>query len=288
MLDMAGCHPVPPRQARLAAIIGWPAMAKKGCPWVLGSLGSWVLGSSVTLFTQACGCTLIKEQIPDQPKSSIHCHRASSTFLFSAARVIAGLSSLALFSEIQAQATPGLDGGGQIRAQKKLSLDPLELRKSHPAVSSPGLFASPWPPVAARARDNKIEGRTDSRPRRLSRPASICFTRAAKPATRSDLHKPGTPLPPTPGRLALLSQNSCTSVVPRSSHGSSTGMDDVQNTAPPRQSARQQRMPTMAPVSTLDVYQIRDCLASNACATQETARVPASHLAGGLTVALYF
>lgn len=35
-----------------------------------------------------------------------------------------------------------------------------------------------------------------------------------------------------------------------------------------------------APVSTLDVYQIRDCLASNACATQRTARVPASHLAG--------
>lgn len=110
-------------------------------------------------------------------------------------------------------------GGGEIRAGKKLNLEPLDMRKSHPAVSSPGLFASPWPPVAARARDKKTVQATGQAPQPGSPPTSTCFTRAGKPATQSDLHNPGTPFPPNPGRLASGISNSCTSVVPRSSHG---------------------------------------------------------------------
>lgn len=146
------------------------------------------------------------------------------------------------------------------------------MRKSHPAVSSPGLFASPWPTVAARARDNKPQT-----PGQQTLPG---FTSAESPATRSDLRKPGTPLPPNPRRLASHHHLSpfCTSVVPRSCHGRPPAWTIC--TYCTTTIALSATYADEAPVSTLDVYQIRDCLASNACATQSIARVPASHLAG--------
>lgn len=186
--------------------------------------------------------------------------------------------------------------GGKIRAEKKLNLEPLDVRKSHPVVSSPGLFASPWPPVAARAKDKKVQtaGQTTqqasqqaSKPasKQASKQASMCFKRAERPATRSDWHNPGTPLPPNPGRLASAISNSCTSVVPRSSHGRPSawtmcGNHTHGNRSPSAAHAGE------APVSTLDVYQIRNRLCfPRLCNTKDcsgTCKPPRR----GLTVAL--
>lgn len=99
--------------------------------------------------------------------------------------------------------------------------------------------------------------------KQASKHTSICFTRAEKPATRSDLHNSGTPLPPNPGRLASAISNSCTSVVPRSTHGCPTVVHRhgrCAETTHHGNRTRQQRMPARRPSAHFDVYQIRDCL----------------------------
>lgn len=92
------------------------------------------------------------------------------------------------------------------------------MRKSHPAVSSPGLFASPWPTVAARARDNKTQTpgqhtlHEGGKPCNTIRFAQARNAPAAKPA-QARL---------SPSSLTFLHLGRPT-VVPRSS----TGMDNM-------------------------------------------------------------
>lgn len=112
-------------------------------------------------------------------------------------------------------------------------------------------------------RGPKIKKKCRQRARQLSQPADMCFTRAERPATRSDLHNPGTPLPPNPARLASAISNSCTSVVPRSTHGCPTVVHRhgrCAETTHHGNRSRQQRMPARRPSAQLDVYQIGDCL----------------------------
>lgn len=173
--------------------------------------------------------------------------------------------------------------GGEIRAQKKLNLRSLctcanpTLRSQAPAcLLHLGL---PW---RRGPNDKKVQttGQT-------AQPASISSTKGGKPCNTIRFVQSRNAPAAQPGRaglwhLKLLHLGRRPTLVPRSS----TGMDDVRKlyhgNRPVSTHADE------APVSTLDVYQIRDCLAPNACATQSAARVPASHLAGGLTVALCF
>lgn len=156
---------------------GRPRLGRKG---VLGS------SSLVTLSTQAYGCALIKNKY----RTNQILHRLSTSIVDVAflgrpwqCGHPQGLVHSLLFLDSGARHETTGWWGGKIRAGK---LERLNMRKSHPAVSSPGLSASPWLPVAARAKDLKKQKNkkdADNSPdKSASRHVSVCFTRAEQPA----------------------------------------------------------------------------------------------------------
>lgn len=94
--------------------------------------------------------------------------------------------------------------------------------------------------------------------------------------------RPGSPLPSQ--TLAPRSSHGLPTVVPRSS----TGMDDVRKPHTTAIAAVSNACRRGARQHSWTCIRLGIVYASHACATQRTARVPASHLAGGLNVALCF
>lgn len=156
------------------------------------------------------------------------------------------------------------------------------MRKSHPAVSSPGLFASPWPPVLPWRRGPETI-KCKQQARQLSRPGQHCTLHERGKGLQHDPICTDLERPCRQTRAGVPSAIS-NLFAPRSSHGRPTVVPrsaiGVDNCADTTIAPSAKRMPGKAPVSTLDVYQIRHCPSLNACATQGIARVPASHFAG--------
>lgn len=264
--------------------LAWPWHKKRG-PLIF-ELGD------ITLSSQACGCTLIKHKY----RTNRTTHRLSPSIvdISSLGRpghrgLPQGLVRWLLFSG--PRRTPCHDwmvGGGGDKGSREAQLRTFwacanpTLRSQAPAcLLHLGL---PWR-RGPKIKKCRQQARQLSQP--ASPPASICFTRAGRLATRSDLHNPGTPLPPNPGRLASGISNSCTSVVPPSSHRRPSAWTMCGNCTPTAV-APSATHAGEAPVSTLDVYQIRDLSGfQRLCNTKDcsgTCKPPRR----GLTVALCF